>query len=440
MKKILFSFTLIALIFTAVMSAPVAEGRVKAYYSGSVASYGDYIVIGTTNLGQLELFKSRAGATPVKFAGLKSYDARYALNRDFYDVLVRQESDRLYAYAVDGRALFKYDITDLKTAQRINRVEDGSWDWFAGLTVIGDQVATIGSRGIKLWNNGLVVTDSYPITNTGNNRYNITPADSDKFIFNIADGKITIYDREGRREVSSVPLTFKWGSDWFKRSIYNDKIDNAVYVIDDEAVRKINFEGEIEKSFRHTGTLGYDVVPSSDGTHVYFSDGIGVVKLRKDDLRVTAFRYTTNFGLSGGWAMGLRTVRTNQGERVVVFNNSSIIILDSNLNPIKSSGGRLASISSTIEETFPDVTEPLALAIDKNHGLVGSHVILHGQGFGKNESLMINFAGLQIPFEADQFGRFSKELIVPSHTPAALDIIVSGLDTLYHYNLGFTID
>lgn len=440
MKKIIYSTLIGVLVISFLMPISGAESRVKAYHSGSAVSYNGYIVVSTTNSGQLEVFKLREGGDLTKFVGFKSYDQRFGTERDFYDSMLRVEGGRLYVYAVDGRSLNKYDISDLKKSNFVKRVEDASWDWFAGLATISGRVSTVGSRGVKLWNSDLAVVDSYDLVNKGDNTYNITPAESEKFLFNVTGGKIVIFDRDSRKKLKEVPLTFNWGSNWFKRSIYNDRVDNAVYVVDDSAVRKINFDGEIIKSFRHTGTIGYDVVPSADGGYIYFSDGIGIVKLRKSDLKVIAYEYTTDLGAGGGWAMGLRAVNTPDGERLVLFNTTSIIVLDSNLKPVKSSTGRSSFVLATVEDPFPEISEPLSLSVDRTHAAVNSKIIVHGTGFGKNEALMIQFGGVDFPAEAGFDGRFSQEVTVPNYPAGPTDIKVSGMSTGFHYSVGFRIE
>jgi hypothetical protein len=442
MKKIIFSLVITALMVASLAPTLGAEGSVKSYYSGSTAYYKGLVIVGTTNSGYLEIFKIDQAGNLQKFVNIKSYDQRFGTEKDFNDVMIRTEGTGLFAYAVDGSALYKYDISDLKKAQRINRVEDNSWDWFGSLTVIDGKVATVGSRGVKLWNSNLIVVDAYSIINTtNNNSYNITPSGSEKFLFNVSDATVSVFDRESRSSVlTSVPLDFKWGSTWYKRSIYNDKVDNSIYVIDDEAVRKINFNGEIEKSFRHTGSLGYDVIPSANSGYVYFSDGIGIVKLRKEDFKVVAYTYTANLGAGNGWVMGIRTVQTDNGERIVAFNGSSIIMLDSNLKPIKSSNGGTAFVIATVENTFPEITEALFLGIDKNHASANSKVILHGGGFGKDETLVVSFGSVQTTVEAGADGRFSQELTVPALKSGPVDIKVSGMSTAYTYSLGFIVE
>lgn len=440
LKKLLLPLVAVAVITGLVLPYPSAETRVKSYHSGDAVFYNGYTVIGTTNTGELELFKVRAGeAEIVKFLSFASYNPRFDQSQNFGDVLLRQEGASLYAYAVDGRSLFKYDISDLEHARLIKQVQDGSWDWFGTVHIVDDKIATTGSQGVKLWNNDLVVVDSYKIINPGDNTYNTKSAGSRIYLFTVHDDKIQIYNRESRQLLNEIPLTFKWGSDWFKRKVYNDSNNDTLFVVDDQAVRKINFFGEVIASFKHISHLGYDVVPSSNPDYIYFSDGFGVVKLRTSDLKVMDYAYTTSLGGGQGWAMGMKVIQDNEGEKVVIFNNASIIILDSNLNQVKKAH-KEAYVVATKQETFPDVIEPVALSIDKNRAAIGSSVVLSGKGFGANEVINISFVDHSFTTNTDDMGRFSTTITIPAVKKQKTDFKVIGMSTAYKYSLGFEIE
>lgn len=444
MKKLFIPLLVLIFVFGVLSPIPGAYSRTKSYYSGDVAFYNDHVIIATTNMGSLELFKQRSEGDVVKFATVKAYDKRFGTNRDFTDVMLRNEGTSLYAYAVDGYSLYKYDVSDLAQAKLLNSTVNSTWNWYGALAFIDGNVATIGSKGVEVWNKDLKTIDGYSISNPGNYAYDVTPAHSDKFLFSVANSKITIYDRESRTNLNEVPLSFKWGSDGYRREIYNDRQDNSIYVVDDEAVRKINFNGEVEASFHHTGPFGYDVVPSADGQSVYFTDGIGLVKLRKSDLAVTAYAYTEPLSVGTGisWAMGLKTVWDGSSEKVVVFNGANILVLDSNLKPTKADTTDHAFVIATEESNYPAVIEPLGLGIDKNRAPAGSPVIVHGQGYGQNETVIISFAGTNYSFtaEADEQGRFNQTVIVPNLTAQKIDIRVTGASTALTYSMGFAIE
>lgn len=440
MKKTFIYFITAALLVVTIMPFPAVEGKVKGYHSGDAISYNGNIIIASTDSGQLEVFKMNPNDSGVtKFISLTSYNPRFGTPQDFMDVLLRTEDGALYAYVVNGRSLFKYDISDLNQARIVKEVQDGGWDWLGGLQVINNQVATTGSRGVKMWNNDLQVVDAYTIINPGDKTYNTTPASSSKYIFTLYEGKIKVFDREARTFITDIPVNLKWGSDWYKREMYNSPSDNSIVVVDDESVKKINFNGEIIDSFKHTSNLGYDVVPSEDRNYVYFSDGIGIVKLRTSDLKVISYLHTVNLGNGNGWAMGMKTVNDGNGEKLVVFNNGNIIILTSDLKPYKSKA-KAVLVTAIKEDTYPDINEPLSLSIDRNHAAGNSIVSLSGKGFGANENVSINFLDVITNVTADNFGRFSKNLVVPDVTHRKTDIKVLGELTSFKYSLGFEIE
>lgn len=443
MKKFLLSFVAVALAVSFIAPIKGGEARTKSYHSGDAVSYSGKVVIATTNTGSLEIFTLNDSGDLSKFAGFKSYDQRFGKEVNFQDTLLNIENGRLYAYAVDGALLIKYDISDLKTAKEVARAADNSWDWFGGLEKIDGYVATVGTKAVKLWTGNLKVMDQYYVSTPGNYSFNAMAGESERFIFTIADEKIKIFDRESRTFTKDIPLSFNWGGESFKRTVFNDRNNDDIYVVDDEAVRRINLAGEVEKSFRHTGYYGYDVVPSFDHTHLYFTDGIGIVKLRTGDLKVADYLHTQTLGRGDGWAMGIKVVADESGEKVILFNGSGIVVLDSNLQPLENSRRELTIATTTVEETFPAIFEPVSLKVDKNRAPAGSQILLSGNGFGQSETLDITFGeGNKAVIQATEGGNFSTMLTVPTVEPKArrLDIKVSGRQSGIHYSLGFQVE
>ncbi len=441
MKKFLFSFVGVMALVSLIAPIQGGEARTKAYYSGDALSYDGSVVITTTNTGPMEIFTLNDSGDLHKFVSFKSYDQRFGKEVNFQDSMLNIESGKLYAYAVDGKFLIKYDISDLKTAKEVARAEDTSWDWYGRLEKVGGYVATIGSKAVKLWTANLKVMDQYYVTAPGTSGVNSMAGESDRFIFTIADDKIKIFDRDTRNFLSQIPLSFKWGGESFQRAVYNDLAENKFYVVDDEAIRRINFSGEIEKSFYHTGSRGYDVAPSSDREFVYFSDGIGIVKLRTSDLKVVDYVYTQGIGSGEGWAMGLKVVGEGSDEKVILFNNSGIVVFDSNLDSIKNSKKELTIATTREEETYPMVSEAVFLTVDKNRAPANATVMVRGGGFGQDETLDVEFGeNNKTIVQTNTLGQFSALLTVPSVKKQGLDIKVSGRQSGIHYNLGFQVE
>lgn len=185
---------------------PGAETRLRSYYSGDVIEYNGYVVVATTNSGALELFKWREGENFIKIASLKSVNERFATFTDYYSTVLHVEDGDLFVYAVDGQQIHKYAVEDLKRVKLINKAQDAMWDWFGSLTIVDDRVASTGSKGIKIWNRDLQVIDSYQIPLTADNSFNVTTAGSKKYLFNVADSKVSILD--GKIEVLFVQYRF----------------------------------------------------------------------------------------------------------------------------------------------------------------------------------------------------------------------------------------
>ena len=375
----------------------------------------------------------------VKFASFRTVDPRFGTQIDFSDMIFKVEGGKLFVYAIEPRAIYKYDASTLTKATLIAQAKDNSWDWFAELDDVSGYIATVGYKGVKIWNKDLQIIDGYDLKNP-DYQYNISSAQSDKFLFNIANGKVSIFDKESRKVEKQFDVVKQWENRTYRHQIYNDKVDNAIYIADDAAVKKFNLNGEIEKSFKYTGPFGYDVTPSYDARYIYFSNGIGVVKLRKEDLSVVSYIYTSSVANFGGWAMGLKVVKDAEGEKVVVFNNSNILVLDSNLKTLPRGDFNIAFIQATEESNFPEIVETLFLNVDKNRAPAGAQVLISGGGYGRNESLRIEFAGTTFDADAGLDGRFSKIITVPNVSARRTDITVIGLDSSLKYSLGFQIE
>lgn len=443
MKKAFTILLFVSLLTVVILPFPAVEGRVKSYYSGSSVAYKDQIVITTTNTGSLEIFVAEEGGDIQKIAKIKSTGSRFKPVDSFNDSLLIIEQGKLYVYAVDSYGMYKYDVSDLAHARLVKKTENTTWDWQGSLMQLNENIASVGSKGIAVLNDNLDVIDRYPIvkSETWDNAYNASASNSQKYIFSITNEEITIFDRDSRIFLKSVPLNVKWENRWYPHGIYNNQDNGSIYVVDDEAVRKINFNGEIEKSFHHTGKFGFDVVPSSSEKLIYFSDGIGVVALDAQSLAVKDYAYTTSLGGYDGWAMGLNVVSVKGKDRLVLFNSNGIVLLDEKLNVLKGEKSSELTIAATEEETAPDIIEPVSLGIDRNHAASNSTVNLHGKGYGSNEPLVITFGDQTVAnLNADFFGQFSTEVVVPDLKRGPIDIKVKGSESKISYSLGFKID
>jgi hypothetical protein len=240
---------------------------------------------------------------------------------------------------------------------------------------------------------------------------------------NDSTSKLEIYDMEARSVVKTIPLNFKFAKG--NRRAFQDA-DGYVYVVDDYYAKKFDVSGKLLGSFKHIDYQGFDISGTDNNEFVYFSNGVGVVKLDKN-MNEQDYAWTGNMGGHSGWAMGLKAVYAN-GDKIVVFNNSNILVLDSNLN-------KIASVSAT-EEADASALENLFLKLDNNSLPAGSSAVLSGGGFIPNEELSVTF-GTQIDkIKADSRGRFSTTVKIPSgNKKGGQDIRVDGTSSKLHYSI-----
>ncbi|MCK5511136.1 hypothetical protein KAI65_06415 [Candidatus Parcubacteria bacterium] len=418
-KYIKFSafFILILAIFFVI---PKAKSDIKPYYTGEAINFQNKIIFGTANMGVLEIFQLENGQI-IKKNVIKSDDDKYA---NFSDLIFNIESNRLYIYATNGRYLYKYDATYLDSLKLIKKIKDNSWDWFYSLSKINNRIVTIGTQGVKLWNYNSDIINSYKIYSTQSE--NIGVSRNADFIYKIDENRFQVIDGLFRNVVTDARITIK---DDHIRRMYNDEINGGIFVVDDSALKRIFFDGSYSE-FRHISDYGYDVDGINGREYVYFSDGIGVVKIRKGDMAPVDWVYTSGLGSGNGWAMGLRVVPHIYGEVIIVFNGGNILALDNNLDLID---------YHQAQEGEMIMVDPLSLRADKYWGRTGSYVYVYGKGFSFNEEVEVKFLNERYEALTNKDGSFSIRITVPNTKPGKYDIKTTGLISEKTYSFSYEI-
>jgi len=422
MKKIIIAVLFIGTI--SLILGSLSYGRTKSYYSGDTLVYANQLYISTTNTDSLELFRLE-GSQLLRVAKIKPFNQQFGRYGSFYDSLLRIENGKLFVYAVTDFALYKYELSNGQL-NLINSMRNSFWEWYSRVDEINGQLVTISNKGLKIWNNDLQNIDAYDFE-VGKVPYNVRG--NERILLNINNGILSLYDREARMTFRDIPLNFKVEPSAHKA--YIDENSN-IYVVDDYYAKKYNLSGKLLASFRHLDYEAYDMSASGYNNNVYFSNGIGVVSLDKRDMSVKDWAWTGGIAGPRGWAMGMEVVYLN-GDKVVVFNNSNILVLDENLD-------KIAAYLAEEEDNSVYATENLFLNLDKNRASTNSQIILNGGGYFPGELLNINFAGQQTNGTADQRGRFQIQLTVPEKNSGKYDIKVDGANSKLTYSIAFEIE
>jgi hypothetical protein len=421
LRKILILFVIFVSV-TAVILIPKAEGRIQPYFNGEAISYKNTVIFGSINTGRMELFVlDNDQIEPV--TALTPDDREYNY---FNDLLFRKEDASLFVYLVNGRSMYKYDISDTQNIRLVEKVKDNSNDYFYGLGKAGKNIFTVGEKGVKVWNGDLAVIDSYNKIDFKNPK-SIVFSRNGNYIFNTNGGYLNVMDSFYRDLLTETKLFVR--GDHSIRPYVEDAV-GLVYLVDDYSFKKIDQDGKY-REFKHISNIGYDVDGSANSDYVYFSDGIGLVKIRKSDLIPMDWRFTTTLGAPDGWAMGLRVVENNGSDNVILFNGSSILAFDQDLN-------LLDSYQATEEKDFTPA--PLHLSVDRNRAAVNSLISLQGGGFGAKEDIKITFAGENFYTTSNEFGDFSLMITVPNKPGITTDIKVDGMVSGLTYSTNFKIE
>lgn len=410
--------------------APTGRTQIESYYSGDAIYYNGQIVIGSTNTEDIEIFLAHNDDAIERVASIKPLNGQFGQEVNFSALKFSEEAGRLYVYATANYSIYKYDVSNPAYPVLVKQERNTYWEWYNGINKAGNEVISISNNKVGIFNTALQKINAYNY-NTGN-AYNLSFDDAGMYIIDNNDNYIQVYDRATRNVKANWIVNYQHDNVDGNHRAYGDPLNNELFVIDDYFVKKFDMEGNLKNSFCHLDYPGYDVVPSGDNKSIYVSNGIGVMKFNRDTLELSDYRFTSSLVDLGGWAMGLRVVWTPQGEKLVVFNNSNILVFDSSLN-------NYTYFLSTAESSQPQITENLFLNLDRNWGSSNDQITLMGGGYAANENLEIDFAGTTTDIQANSAGRFISTLLVPSLDDGWANITVVGQESSLSYSINFEV-
>jgi len=430
MKKIIGLLIICAIAVFSIVS--IGRTNYKSYYSGDAVYFQNNIIIASTDSGSLEVFK-QIGPNLERDIKLKAPNSPLDQTYDFSSVKLNVENGRLYAYATSAFTLYKYDITDLNRPVLFAKQKNTYYEWYNRVDKFGSNIVTISNHNIRVWRSDLSSLDiinSYQVDNDVTSA--VTFDSRGRYIATInKDNLVRIYDTNTRTNISVFPVNYR--DTQSLRKSYFDPSTGDLYVYDDYYLKRFDLSGNLVVSSPNSSVNSFAVEPSGNANYIYAVNGDSVMKLAKDNLRgglkISAGNLTAN-----GYAMGVKYVNTDGGERIVVFNSGGITVLNSSL-------GKLSKADATQIPDQPEVREPLALSFDHNTATIGAVVNLSGAGYLPNEPLQITFGGAVTKLSADNYGRFTQALTVPKvdNYIKSIDAKVDGLTSELTYSTSFNM-
>lgn len=428
MKKIIG----VAIVCAVAILTTVSIGRTnyKAYYSGDAVDYKGDLIIASTDSGNLEVFKS-SGSSLVRALKFKAPNSPLDKTEDFSSVKLNVEGGQLFAYATSGYTLYKYDISNLANPVLAAKQKNTYYEWYNRVDKFGSHIVTISDKNVRLWKidaNTFDTIDSFKIESdiSGAVRFDA----SGRYITTInKDNQAKIYDTKTRTVIASFPVNYRDSQNL--RKTYFDSSANELYVFDDYFLKRYNLSGNLIESYPNSSTNGYSVEPASNSNYIYAANGDSIMKLSKDGLKnglkISAYNLSQN-----GYAMDIKYVDTNNGERLVVFNGGGISVLNSSLK-------KVASIQASEMAEQAEIKEALKLSFNIYTAIPGTAVTLSGAGYLPGEELTINFGGSFTKLVADRNGRFTQAIVVPDFKSESIDAKVIGTTSKQTYSTSFKV-
>lgn len=430
-KKKLIVLSAIIMLSSLAYFVPFVKSNGGSFYSGDAVSYRGKAIIGTVNRDSLEIFEIING----KIQKVSAVQNKEKIGK-FYDLALVENNQRLYAYLVDGRYFYKYDISDRNNPILINKIKDNSWDWFTGVQIAGDRIVTIGTNNIKIWNHDMQVVDSFKGVKNENS-YNISFSPRGDYIFNILEDSIQIYDAYSRSDYDNFSPYFIQSH---YRKMYYDPNYEDLFVVDDKNISRYYLDKNKKKavkllSSKHSSEHGYDVAALAGSKYIYFSDGIGIVKAEKETLKMVDWVWSNLIGTKFNWAQGLNVIRLAGREIIIGFNINGIVALNDEMGVIDYY--EISNKNSDEKKVF--LREDLFLRLDKPLVFAGGNILLSGGGFASNEELEIKYLNLKKIVKSDNNGRFSTNLNIPQIDPIYTSIDVLGKISKSNYSISLDI-
>ncbi len=350
------------------------------------------------------------------------------------DMAVSKEDNEWRLYVSTGNEIIKYNITNPLLSQIESK--RNLYEWRRGLGSVGysrsivgidDYILSAGSNGVKrieksnLFDNMTYTAEaSYGVT--ANDSYlAVTTADKG-YIYNLDGNVVGELAVENSKNYSREPVMDYYGNIYFLP-------DNGIMKVDSQGNAIGSYYNPVQAEVIHSYAVS--ALPNGE---VYYVNGYGVSKFDKD-FKKTKWLYTAPSYLYGNnsWAVGVQTKSFSQGNRIVVFNKSSVLLLDDNFDLLDQYKYQPSSNSeNNLGET--------SLKLSKYQGTQNEDISIYLYGFWPNEQVQINFGGDIYAVEVDNVGFATTSINVPSGNESGLTIVsADGVDSGLNYQATFEI-
>jgi len=401
----------------------------KQYRQGEITKIGsrDYVV--ASNKQFIEILEITPDDKLEQVAEVHGMD-------NVNDFCTDQKDGKTYLYVVTGRYLQKYDISEPKSPKVIRQRDAYAWRQnrhkigYMRAVACDDQfVYTTGSRGMRSFFKDtlipnykfLTTNEAFEMDAAGNKLAIIT--DQGGEIYNtLTTEQEAVYELKNIYNIQRQPASDNEGNVFFPA-------DNSLVRVDAETMTTTTYVNPVDEDVVHSYAVS--VAPSGN---VYYVNGYGITKLTNDLEKLGFFFSASNYEYGpNSWAISVATTKANGGERAVIFNKSSLILVDEELNFLDH------YIYDPLPEYDQGVETELNAKISQYAGAPGSKLAVWAYGFWPNEEIEISLGDNKAVVKADNLGFGMAEITAPNTKPGVKAVKVKGLDSNLQYQITYTI-
>jgi hypothetical protein len=403
----------IAVGFSASAATKVAD--YKEYRSGSAVAIAGQTYLLATNNSSVEIMRFDQASKLVPVSEIR-------LPQKIRDLVTVNEGKEAYAIVTTGRYLYRIRITDPRRLEVVlrhdnyqysrNRIRTGSIE---SLATNGKVLLTSGQFGVRAMGLTNLQVEKYYFLEKSygvavNNEVVYVQGEQKAYAFNLATGnKIMEADIKNAEKLN-------------RRSAVNKA--NAGFIVSDNALLRMA-NGKVTTYVNPTPKVNYSYAATATDKAVYYVNGFGITKF-DNNLKKTAFIKTSVSSRFGdrSFAVGVLAVNVNGGEKIVVMNKSSILVMSPNLS----------LISQYKDANNLQSTPEVSVTFDHQYFMTNQAITARMSGYWPNELVKLTIGGRTYQVKANNIGDAMISFMTPG-TPARYMLDVTALSSGINYQI-----
>jgi len=425
-KNLISTLLILAIFFAINLAIPKSSAdENKQYRNGRIVFIGDKDYLIANNSQFVEILEITTDDKLIQVSRIHNL-------KKINDLSISREYGETYLIILTERNLVKCDISNPITPEII--IKRSMFEWKKGQHSIGymktlaindNYIFAAGSKGTKRFvKNNLFVDKVY----TYSKSFGVAATNEQLAV--ITANKGLIYD------ISTGDLLKEYSLENTEDNIRKPVFDysgNILFAGDNKLIKAS--QGLVFSYYNPVRpglvfSYASAVLPSGD---IFYVNGFGVTKFNKD-FQKQSFFYSAQPHIYGAnsWAVGIDALGTGNGKRVAVFNKSSILFLDEEMNLLY----QYHYAPSDNESQF---STELKITPTRYWGFAGEQINLKLFGFWPSEQVEVKLGSNSYLITVNNLGYGEVDITIPEMDKGITVISANGQNSKFNYQTTFEI-